>query len=150
MSKVSMGNGGFYGCLREPQGVSAWWKETPKAQLNHFNTHNTTRHCRVCFYAFVGQPVNVNGRVPYSMIYFQLISLVFAIEELIKSDLELIGCLLACNPPFFATNDGCIVCSSKDGRLLVKIKFFSGFMELTSPKVIIFRIAIRISIMRQQ
>ena len=28
MSKVIMGNGGFYGCLSEPQGVSAWWKET--------------------------------------------------------------------------------------------------------------------------
>ena len=24
MSKVTMGNGGFYGCLSEPQGVSAW------------------------------------------------------------------------------------------------------------------------------
>ena len=28
MSQVIMGNGGFYGCLSEPQGVSAWWKET--------------------------------------------------------------------------------------------------------------------------
>ena len=30
MSKVTciMGNGGFYSCLSEPQGVSAWWKET--------------------------------------------------------------------------------------------------------------------------
>ena len=28
MSKVIMGNGGFKGCLIEPQGVSAWWKET--------------------------------------------------------------------------------------------------------------------------
>ena len=27
MSKVIMGNGGFYGCLSEPQGVSAWRKE---------------------------------------------------------------------------------------------------------------------------
>ena len=27
MSKV-MGNGGFNGCFIEPQGVSAWWKET--------------------------------------------------------------------------------------------------------------------------
>ena len=27
ISKVIMGNGGFYGCLSEPQGVSAWWKE---------------------------------------------------------------------------------------------------------------------------
>ena len=28
MPKVIMGNGGFKGCLIEPQGVSAWWKET--------------------------------------------------------------------------------------------------------------------------
>ena len=28
MSKVIMGNAGFYGCLSEPQGVSAWRKET--------------------------------------------------------------------------------------------------------------------------
>ena len=28
MSKVIMGNGSFYGCLIEPQGVSAWWKKT--------------------------------------------------------------------------------------------------------------------------
>ena len=27
MSKATMGNGGFYGCLSEPQGVSAWRKE---------------------------------------------------------------------------------------------------------------------------
>ena len=26
--EVIMGNGGFYGCLSEPQGVSAWWRET--------------------------------------------------------------------------------------------------------------------------
>ena len=34
MSKVIMGNSGFYGCLIEPQGVSAWWKE--KAQTRAF------------------------------------------------------------------------------------------------------------------
>ena len=28
MSKVIMGNGGFYGCLIEAQDVSAWWNET--------------------------------------------------------------------------------------------------------------------------
>ena len=33
MSKVIMGNGGFYGCLIEPQGVSAWWKETAQARV---------------------------------------------------------------------------------------------------------------------
>ena len=34
MSKVIMGSAGFYGCLSEPQGVSAWWKET--AQTREF------------------------------------------------------------------------------------------------------------------
>ena len=28
MPKVIMANGGFTGCLIEPHGVSAWWKET--------------------------------------------------------------------------------------------------------------------------
>ena len=28
MSKVNASNGVFSGCLIEPQGVSAWWKET--------------------------------------------------------------------------------------------------------------------------
>ena len=33
MSQVIMGNGGFYGCLSEPEGVSAWWKETAQTHL---------------------------------------------------------------------------------------------------------------------
>ena len=33
MSKVIMGNSGFYGCLIEPQGVSAWRKETAQARV---------------------------------------------------------------------------------------------------------------------
>ena len=33
MSKVIMGNGGFYSCLSEPQGVSAWWKETAQTHV---------------------------------------------------------------------------------------------------------------------
>ena len=33
LSKVNMGNGGFYGCLSEPQGVSAWWKETTQTRV---------------------------------------------------------------------------------------------------------------------
>ena len=33
MSKSIMGNGGFYGCLIEPQGVSAWWKETAQTRV---------------------------------------------------------------------------------------------------------------------
>ena len=68
MPKVIMGNGGFYGCLIEPQGVSAWWKETTQTRvfvlsrsllLNHLDpqssksqtltTHNTNWHCRVRF-----------------------------------------------------------------------------------------------------
>ena len=37
MSKVIMGNGGFYGCLSEPQGVSAWWKQTAQTRLRSFS-----------------------------------------------------------------------------------------------------------------
>ena len=33
MSKVIMGNGGFYSCLSESQGVSTWWKETAQARF---------------------------------------------------------------------------------------------------------------------
>ena len=33
MSKVITGNDCFYGCLIEPKGVSAWWKETPKTHV---------------------------------------------------------------------------------------------------------------------
>ena len=33
MSKVIMGNGGFYSCLSEPQVVSAWWKETAQTHV---------------------------------------------------------------------------------------------------------------------
>ena len=50
MSKAIMGNGGFYGCLIEPQVVSAWWKETAQALvfllsrsllLNHLEPQST-------------------------------------------------------------------------------------------------------------
>ena len=50
MSKVIMSNGGFYGCLSEPQGVSAWWKDTaqtrvfvlpPSLLLNHFKPQSS-------------------------------------------------------------------------------------------------------------
>ena len=37
MSKVIMGNGGFYGCLSERQGVSAWWKETAQTRIRSFS-----------------------------------------------------------------------------------------------------------------
>ena len=33
MSKVIMGNRGFYGSLIEPRGDSAWWKETAQTYL---------------------------------------------------------------------------------------------------------------------
>ena len=33
VSQVIMGNCHFYGCLSEPQGVSAWWKETAQTHL---------------------------------------------------------------------------------------------------------------------
>ena len=72
MPKVIMRNGGFYGCLRELQGVSAWWKETARTHvfvlslsllLNHLEpqaskttltAHNANRHCRVRFYTSCG------------------------------------------------------------------------------------------------
>ena len=28
-----MGNGAFYGCLSEPQVVTAWWKETAQTRV---------------------------------------------------------------------------------------------------------------------
>ena len=28
-----MGNGGFYGCLSKPEGVSTWWKETAQSRF---------------------------------------------------------------------------------------------------------------------
>ena len=37
MSKVIMGNGGFYGCLSEARGVSAWWKETAQTSIHSFS-----------------------------------------------------------------------------------------------------------------
>ena len=37
MSKVIMGNGGFYGCLSEPYGVTAWWKETAQTRIRSFS-----------------------------------------------------------------------------------------------------------------
>ena len=33
MWKVIMGNGGFCGCLIEPQGVSTWWNETSQTRV---------------------------------------------------------------------------------------------------------------------
>ena len=36
ISKVIMGNGGFYGYLSEPQGVSAWWNETAQSRIRFF------------------------------------------------------------------------------------------------------------------
>ena len=50
MSKVIMGNGGFYGSLIEPQGVLAWWEETAQTRvfrlsrfllLNHLETQSS-------------------------------------------------------------------------------------------------------------
>ena len=37
MSEVIMGNGGFYCCLSEPQGVSAWWRETAQTSIRFFS-----------------------------------------------------------------------------------------------------------------
>ena len=37
MSKVIMGNGGFYGCLSDFRGVSAWWRETAQTRIPSFS-----------------------------------------------------------------------------------------------------------------
>ena len=37
MSKVIMGNDGFNGCLSEPHGVLAWWKETAQTRICFFS-----------------------------------------------------------------------------------------------------------------
>ena len=37
LSKVFMGNGGFNGCLGEPQCVSAWWKKTTQTRTRFFS-----------------------------------------------------------------------------------------------------------------
>ena len=37
MSKAIMGNGRFCGCLSEPQGVSAWWKEAAQTCIRFFS-----------------------------------------------------------------------------------------------------------------
>ena len=76
MSKVIMGNDGFYGCFSEPQGVLACWKETAQTRIRFFSllvaelpwtsikqsqtltTHGANRHCRVRFYTFLGQPLS--------------------------------------------------------------------------------------------
>ena len=48
MSKVVLGNSGYYGCLNEPHGVSAQWKKTEQTHvvvlsrslmLNHLEPH---------------------------------------------------------------------------------------------------------------
>ena len=73
MSKVIMGNGSFYGCSIESQGLSVWWKETAQKSVfllsrsfllspikanKTLTTHNANRHCRVNFYTFSGQPLS--------------------------------------------------------------------------------------------
>ena len=63
-----------YVCLSEPRGVSAWWKETAQTRIRFLfvvesawtsikqsqtlTTHNASRHCRVSFYTFAGQPLS--------------------------------------------------------------------------------------------
>ena len=39
-----MGNGGFYSCLIEPQGASAWWKETAQTSLLLFSCSLLLNH----------------------------------------------------------------------------------------------------------
>ena len=65
MSKVVMGNGGFYGCLIEPRRVSVWWKETAQTRvfllslsllLNHLEPQSSKT--KFVAYAYVGQPLS--------------------------------------------------------------------------------------------
>ena len=76
LSKDIMGNGGYYSCLNEPQGVLALWKETAHTRIRSFSflvaespwtsnkqsqtltTHNANRHSGVRFYTFVRQPLS--------------------------------------------------------------------------------------------
>ena len=77
MSKVIMGNGGFYGCLIESHrcfsvvegnstntcihAFSRLVAESPWTSIkqNHtLTTHNANQHCRIRFYTFVGQPLS--------------------------------------------------------------------------------------------
>ena len=37
MPDVIMGNGGFYSCLSETQGVSEWWKEAAQTRIRFFS-----------------------------------------------------------------------------------------------------------------
>ena len=46
MTKVIMGNGGFYVCLSEPQGVSAWWKETAQTSVFTFSPSLLLNHLK--------------------------------------------------------------------------------------------------------
>ena len=99
MSKVIMGDGGFYVCLSEPRCVSAWWKETAQTRIHFFSflvvespwssvkqsqtltTHKANRHCHERFYTFVGQPLSKqlymitdensisSGRISLAIIY---------------------------------------------------------------------------------
>ena len=77
MPQVIMGNGGFYGCLSEPEGVPAWWKETAQTHvfvlsrsllLNHLETQSIKTKLLLpimpigivvyAFTLFVGQPLS--------------------------------------------------------------------------------------------
>ena len=74
MPKDIIGNGGSWSLI-DALGVSTTWRETMQTyefmpylfllvntvnlnQRQPLSTHNTNRHCRVRFYAFVGQPLS--------------------------------------------------------------------------------------------
>ena len=77
-----MGNGGFYGCLIEPQDVSEWWKESAETRIflsailffvaespwtsikqkQTLTTHNANRYSRVRFETSVWQRYLIYGR----------------------------------------------------------------------------------------
>ena len=72
MRKVIMGNGGFYGCSSEPQGVSVRWKTrvfvlSRSLLLNHLAPQSSkfklllpimSTGIVTYFYSYVGQPLS--------------------------------------------------------------------------------------------
>ena len=87
MPQVIMGNGGFYGCLSEPEGVPAWWKETAQTHvfvlsrsllLNHLETQSIKTKLLLpimpigivvyAFTLFVGQPLSKQLYTPRAIL----------------------------------------------------------------------------------
>ena len=66
MSKVIMGNGGYYGCLSEPQGISAWWKKAQKHAFGFSRSLLLNRLEPQSSKAKLSLPIMPNGVVAYA------------------------------------------------------------------------------------